>query len=745
MMLGKDKDKDAQELELDKVAIGPRAFVAKGPNSKRLSGRRAHNASSTSLAGSEQAAEGENEEEHHLFSGGLVGQIGAWIREEKKKRDARKKRVQTPVNIGHATSKSRRRSSSGESVDLGRLEQILKESIHLDKARKASLMHPNLRKRPSAKNLHKSSGGGQSSDTEFFEGDALVPSADAWLDNTKTLASAGGAADAAESSDSLRQAWSSFKFEIVRLTHTLRIKGWRRVPMDMSHECTVERLSGALTNAVYVVSPPEVLPPPPSAEGQQQPQRRTLPNKLLLRIYGPQVEHLIDRESELQILRRLARKRIGPRMLGTFSNGRFEEYFHARALTPEDLRNADTSKQIAKRMRELHEGIELLERERDEGAFVWQNWDKWVQRVQDVTMWLDSEVLGQQQSAVDGRVEDWKARGFVCGTEWGVFKKTVQRYREWLEAQYTESGQLRARYVFAHNDTQYGNILRVLPSGTSPLLLPANTHKQLIVIDFEYANANTPGLEFANHFTEWCYNYHDPKTAWRCNTSLYPTPEEQDRFLRAYVRHRPQFNASTPNMQAVDATSSSSTPQHQPKRPAGPSSSISNFMLDARAPPEPPAPSAATAKADADYQANEDAQVASLLRETKMWRLANSAQWVAWGIVQAKVPGMPLLTPADPSAAVALSQTPEQMTAEDGTSLFSDPLDAEGKALQQDIDVKRPDPAEEDDAKAEEEFDYLAYARDRAMFFWGDALALGLVGEHELPRDVRENVKVVVE
>ena len=40
----------------------------------------------------------------------------------------------------------------------------------------------------------------------------------------------------------------------------------------------------------------------------------------------------------------------------------------------------------------------------------------------------------------------------------------------------------------------------MMPEGDSPLMLPANQHKQLVVIDFEYANANLPGLEFANHF-----------------------------------------------------------------------------------------------------------------------------------------------------------------------------------------------------------------------------------------------------
>jgi thiamine kinase-like enzyme len=50
------------------------------------------------------------------------------------------------------------------------------------------------------------------------------------------------------------------------------------------------------------------------------------------------------------------------------------------------------------------------------------------------------------------------------------------------------------------SQTQYGNLLRMEPATQSPLLLPANEHKQLVVIDFEYSSANTPGLEFANHF-----------------------------------------------------------------------------------------------------------------------------------------------------------------------------------------------------------------------------------------------------
>jgi choline kinase len=175
-------------------------------------------------------------------------------------------------------------------------------------------------------------------------------------------------------------------------------------------------------------------------------------SKLLLRIYGPQVEHLIDREAELQILRRLARKRIGPRLLGTFTNGRFEEFFNARALTPQELRQPDTSKQIAKRMRELHEGIDLLPKEREAGPFVWQSWEKWVDRAERRMSWLDQQIIDGTQGSVQSAADRWKDRGLVCGVEWSVFRRTVEKYRAWLEEQYGGIEKLNERLVFAHND-----------------------------------------------------------------------------------------------------------------------------------------------------------------------------------------------------------------------------------------------------------------------------------------------------
>lgn len=511
--------------------------------------------------------------------------------------------------------------------------------------------------------------------------------------------------------------------------------------MNMSNKISVERLSGALTNAVYVVSPPSNLTPRGEDQnGNAQVDRKKPPPKLLLRVYGPQVDHLIDRQSELAILRRLCKKNIGPRLLGTFANGRFEEYLNAKPLTPEDLRNPDTSRQIAKRMRELHDGIDLLDQERDDGPFVFRNWDKWVRRVEKVVSWLDCEVMRLKPGVKPTGAEAWKRRGYILGVPWKQFRSMVEKHRAWLEDRYGGPKALRKQLVFAHNDTQYGNILRLMPTGESPLLLPANTHKRLIVIDFEYSNANLPGQEFANHFTEWCYNYHDERKPYAFHSNWYPTPEEQDRFIRAYVRHRPQFNVSTPKMQP-------SSPRSTPAQPGEglsrrPTSSISDFMLDARAPAATSSSSSSLHLQNEEKacKEKEDRDVARLLHETRMWRLANTAQWVAWGIVQAAVPGMPKFDDDEVEGKGPAAD-------DDAEAAAREDLGEEAEVYrhltaQQEEDVKGADGAEMKE-EAEEEFDYLGYAQHRAMFCWADAIHLGLVKAEELPEETREKIKVI--
>ena len=122
-------------------------------------------------------------------------------------------------------------------------------------------------------------------------------------------------------------------------------------------------------------------------------------------------------------------------------------------------------------------------------------------------------------------------------------------------------------------------------------------------------------------------------------------------------------------------------------------------MLDARV------PAGGWKEEERRTEEEREGKIAALLEETRLWRTANSAQWVAWGIVQAKIPG---LVSADVG----------------GSGVVEGREEGEKEAV-------------------EEEFDYLAYAQDRAYFFLGDCVLLGLVKVEELGPEVRQWLKVV--
>lgn len=273
---------------------------------KRLSGRPAYKGSTSSLNSVNSAApsdvsdnlapegapkeqgshhhHGHHHHHRHHDPSRLLSQVMHWLHEEKQKRSrsAGRKAAQAGPTSSQGSSLQqqshtaleqdlhRLSESSDGGLALEKLEQILAEHNLIDSDRprtpRRDSKGPHLSKRPSIRKLTRKSTFGVSSDTEYVDGDAIVPSADVVLDNSKTMGFAGGAADSTTDLTSSskraakeREGWLVFKSEIVRLAHTLRLKGWRRVPLDRGGDIQVERLSGALTNAVYVVCPPKDL------------------------------------------------------------------------------------------------------------------------------------------------------------------------------------------------------------------------------------------------------------------------------------------------------------------------------------------------------------------------------------------------------------------------------------------------------------------------------------------------------
>lgn len=202
-------------------------------------------------------------------------------------------------------------------------------------------------------------------------------------------------------------------------------------------------------------------------------------------------------------------------------------------------------------------------------------------------------------------------------------------------------------------------------------------------------------------------------------------------------------NPSTPHLGPLP-TSGNTTARAATAAP----STISAFMLDSRAPP-----GEKYSDQEAQRERHTEEEARRLMAETKLWRLANSAMWVAWGIVQAHVPGLPDFdaeekrAKANPNETAAeLESATKEMRAEAQAEEEEKKsgIVSEGNA-DEDGDVKTEAGKDADIFKSqdEEEFDYLAYAQDRAMFLWGDAIRMGMIKAEELPEDVQQRVKMV--
>lgn len=170
-------------------------------------------------------------------------------------------------------------------------------------------------------------------------------------------------------------------------------------------------------------------------------------------------------------------------------------------------------------------------------------------------------------------------------------------------------------------------------------------------------------------------------------------------------------------------------------------------MLDSRAPP-----GEKYSEQEAQRERLTEEEARRLMAETKLWRLANSAMWVAWGIVQAHVPGLPDFDAeekrdnANENAAELESATTEMRAEAKAEAEEDKKTGTVSQGIAEDKDAVRT--AAEHDAdmyksQDEEEFDYLAYAQDRAMFLWGDAIRLGIIKAEELPEEIRQRVRTV--
>lgn len=210
---------------------------------------------------------------------------------------------------------------------------------------------------------------------------------------------------------------------------------------------------------------------------------------VLLRIYGEGMDVFFSREDEIRTFEFMSERGQGPGLLRRFSNGRVEEFIHARTLSATDLRDPEISALIASKLAEFH----------------------------------DLDMYGSKTVHIWDRLRNWlKTAQSLCSAE-EVKEFCLDVLAEEINSLEKSMAGADQKIGFCHNDLQCANIM-----------IDEETRK-ITIIDYEYASFNPTAFDVANYFREMATDYNSV-TPHILDYSKYPDVEERKRFVHIYMK-----------------------------------------------------------------------------------------------------------------------------------------------------------------------------------------------------------------
>lgn len=478
-----------------------------------------------------------------------------------------------------------------------------------------------------------------------------------------------------------------FATAVLRILIKLKLTDWK---LSDAPKLEVKNIASALTNSVFLIILGKI--------------------KFLLRIYGPNVLHLIDRDYETSVLARLAHHKIGPRLLGQFKNGRIEQWLESVEVRAQEIRIPEQSRYIARRLREFHDYVTLLPVEMGKTSAA-VNLDSWIPA-------LPKRYLGAPMKA---------------------FLKHIDLYRTWVSG-------MEGDIVFCHNDVQYGNLLRV----------HGDEHHSLAVIDFEYAGPNPRAFDIANHFCEWMADYHK-SPSHKLDPAFYPSLKETNNFLEEYIYYGKIINRRE---DAVVSVAEVDTLRAQIDLWRAMSHAQWAIWGIIQSLPNEPAPNSNTVVSapDATKKSKEQQQMrpstSNSVASEKSERAHHSSEpiRIRRGSKTAQSPlvhGMrsPFLGPTSSSSPTVVKRTSsykspsyfprvsEHVQAEDDDFTLGEPaiLARSSDCWLDTLDDEDTNNEGEDSNHADESFDYTSYSNTRISLFYGELIRLGILSATDVP------------
>ncbi|GMT24364.1 hypothetical protein PFISCL1PPCAC_15661 [Pristionchus fissidentatus] len=271
---------------------------------------------------------------------------------------------------------------------------------------------------------------------------------------------------------------------------------WKASTID---RFSIKQITGGMSNLLFLVQLCDTLS-----------LHHCEPRRALLRIHcQSDIDQLL---SESVVFTLLSERNLGPRLLGVFPGGRFEQFIPSRPLQCPEISEHGLISKISPMVARVHsldvpigKEPQLINRTR---AWI----DKWSK--------YEASKEGIDMKCTKAKVDQSK---YPCHLSIDSLSAEIDFVEKFLES-------IHSPVIFSHNDLQEGNILLIDKEEVG------DNDEELALIDFEYCDYNYRGFDLGNHLCEYGLDYACEEHPFY---NVYPEKlrmeDERRRFCSGYM------------------------------------------------------------------------------------------------------------------------------------------------------------------------------------------------------------------
>lgn len=225
-------------------------------------------------------------------------------------------------------------------------------------------------------------------------------------------------------------------------------------------------------------------------------------SKVIVRFYGSDLVgdgngHKEKTDSlEAELISRLNREGLYPKILSTFPGGRIEQFISGRLLTNHEMSDHKVSTIIARKLAAIHSLKNMPGKNSSQPLFTFQRLLDYITDYENVKASIDVSSLSGDDVAI---VEYFRQYDFMAECDWlrEIFT-AIKCYR----------------IVYCHNDIHQKNIMIRADDNSNIIDTQNMTDDQIVIMDYEYSNLNYRWADLSNYFCEiQFFSYHHVKAA----------------------------------------------------------------------------------------------------------------------------------------------------------------------------------------------------------------------------------------